>query len=222
MEHMISPKQIKAARALAGWDQKTLAERTGLTQASIANIELEKQRPNLSTIDRIQETLEQAGVQFIADGARLSYEYVKFIEGADCYPRLLDDVYYTLKDTKGEVLFSCIDNSLSDDAVIKAVRRLREAGIPMRCLIAEGNDFILGDLEEYRQIPPKYFSDFIGVTYADKYALLKRIKRKEDPRGEFRVHLFRDSNLARNQAMLFDLVWEKGVKPKRTSATVSY
>lgn len=63
---MISPKQIKAARALLGFTQADLAERAGLSATGLNNIESGGTDPRASTLRAIQEALEAAGVQFIA------------------------------------------------------------------------------------------------------------------------------------------------------------
>ena len=64
---MITSKQIRAARALAGLDQLELAERAGIGVATIRIIEGAKDRiaGTAQTIVRIQKALEAAGIIFI-------------------------------------------------------------------------------------------------------------------------------------------------------------
>ncbi len=67
MAAMITPKQIRAARALADLDQLELAERAGIGVATIRRIEGAKDRiaGTAQTIVRIQKALEAAGIIFI-------------------------------------------------------------------------------------------------------------------------------------------------------------
>jgi transcriptional regulator with XRE-family HTH domain len=57
--------QIRAARALVDWSRADLANATGLSGNTIANIESEKSSPLAVTLLRIQHALEARGVEFI-------------------------------------------------------------------------------------------------------------------------------------------------------------
>jgi transcriptional regulator with XRE-family HTH domain len=66
----ISGNQLKAARALAGLDQKALAERAGVGVNTIRNFEAagaSSVRGRLDTLDAIVEALKSAGVVFVAE-----------------------------------------------------------------------------------------------------------------------------------------------------------
>ncbi len=65
---MITPVQIRAARALLNLSQDELAEASGLARQSIKNIERGVTDPRLSTAMTIKTTLEKAGVQFLEVG----------------------------------------------------------------------------------------------------------------------------------------------------------
>ena len=66
---MIYPDQIKAARALVGFNQTELAERSGVGIATVKRIESSAQiRGTAESFMRIQNTLEDAGVEFIPHG----------------------------------------------------------------------------------------------------------------------------------------------------------
>jgi transcriptional regulator with XRE-family HTH domain len=59
--------QIRAARALLGWSQDWLAEKAGVGLATLRRIEqIEGMvKGNFSTIVKIQQALERAGIHFI-------------------------------------------------------------------------------------------------------------------------------------------------------------
>lgn len=75
---MILSEQIKAARALLGWDQASLAHHADVGLATVKRLE---SRPGvvggtMETVMRIKSALEAAGVEFIglpedAPGVRL-------------------------------------------------------------------------------------------------------------------------------------------------------
>ena len=71
---MLSPAQIKAARALLEWTQADLAGRSELSKTALVNIEGGKSDPRASTLARIERVLEEAGIEFTngdAPGVRL-------------------------------------------------------------------------------------------------------------------------------------------------------
>jgi HTH-type transcriptional regulator / antitoxin HipB len=53
-------RRVAASRTLRGWSQKELAEQAGLTQATVARVELgQKHRVALDTLYKIAEALEE-------------------------------------------------------------------------------------------------------------------------------------------------------------------
>jgi len=66
---MLEPAQIRAARALLDWRQEDLSKASGVGAATIRRME-KSHRPitgYVSTLLRIQEAFEKAGVLFIDD-----------------------------------------------------------------------------------------------------------------------------------------------------------
>lgn len=65
---MITPAQIRAARSLIGWTQAQLAERSGVSEVSIKNIERGATDPRAATLAKMQTAFKEAGVVFLDDG----------------------------------------------------------------------------------------------------------------------------------------------------------
>lgn len=65
---VMTPGQIRAARALLGWKQTDLAERSGVSEISVKNIERGATDARGSTLAKIQSALETAGVEIIPAG----------------------------------------------------------------------------------------------------------------------------------------------------------
>ena len=60
----MTPKQVRAARALLGWSQAELAKEAELGITTIADCELERRQTSFSSLGAIREPLELSGVQF--------------------------------------------------------------------------------------------------------------------------------------------------------------
>ncbi|WP_027060548.1 helix-turn-helix domain-containing protein [Mesorhizobium loti] len=68
---MITPKQIRAARALVGWQQTDLAQAAGMSLTGLSNIEKGYADPKASTLVAIESALRAAGVEFVDDNERI-------------------------------------------------------------------------------------------------------------------------------------------------------
>ncbi len=68
---MITAAQLRAARALAGLDQKRLAELSGLSVPTIQRMEASEGviRGNVDSLMKLIAALDTAGVELIAAGA---------------------------------------------------------------------------------------------------------------------------------------------------------
>ena len=68
---MITASQLRAARALVGMDQRTLAEAAGLSVSTIQRMEASEGviRGNVDSLMKLIAALDTAGVMLIADNA---------------------------------------------------------------------------------------------------------------------------------------------------------
>ena len=68
---MITGAQLRAARALLGIDQKTLADQAGISLPTVQRMEASPGtvRGVVESLTKIVEALDRAGVELIADGA---------------------------------------------------------------------------------------------------------------------------------------------------------
>lgn len=71
---MITAAQMRAARALLGIDQRTLAELSGLSVPTIQRMEASEGvvRGNVDSLMKLTAALDVAGVELIAEGATSS------------------------------------------------------------------------------------------------------------------------------------------------------
>jgi transcriptional regulator with XRE-family HTH domain len=68
---MISAGQMKAARALLGWDQKQLAEAAGVSVPTVQRMEASDGtvRANVDTLVKVIDALKRAGIELLAEAA---------------------------------------------------------------------------------------------------------------------------------------------------------
>jgi transcriptional regulator with XRE-family HTH domain len=68
----ITPAQVRAARGWLSWTQDELAHKAGTSQRTIARLELGVSVPYGSTLAKIRQAFETAGVGFQFDGGAAS------------------------------------------------------------------------------------------------------------------------------------------------------
>jgi len=64
---MLTPAQLRAARALVGWSRDELAEKSGVAAETVKRFEFRGSDPKLGTVNKWRRALEAAGVEFIEE-----------------------------------------------------------------------------------------------------------------------------------------------------------
>src|ERR1700686_4029415 len=65
----LSPAQVKAARALLGWNQQDLAQKANLGPSTVADFERGKRSPVANNLEAMRAAFENAGVSLLPGGA---------------------------------------------------------------------------------------------------------------------------------------------------------
>lgn len=212
---MITSGQIRAARALLDWSQGRLAERSGLTQSTIANLEVGKHLPSKMSLQSILRAFESVGIEFLPNGVRRQKGIQEF-SGKDAFRQLLEDVFFALRDKGGELLISGANERQNRPGVEMMVHKIRDGGIAMRVLVEEGNSHLPAPLEEYRCIASKYFVNNPSMIYGDRVAIVT-------PQDEHDViHVIVNHNLANAQRGLFNFLWDSSPMPTRSDIKQAY
>ncbi len=205
--------QIRAARALLDWSQSDLADHAGLSQTGIARLENGTNQPNASTMAKIEYALKKEGINFTEKGIEKDDFPIYHTEGEtheQAYLKLLEDAFEHLQNVDApELLIMFADDSVSPPSVNDMYRKMRKAGIKMRQLIQEGNNYIIGPLEEYRYIPKELFINRVTLVYGNRIAN----ESADVLHGIIRV----DPVNAHIQRNMFNILWRTLEQPKETT-----
>ena len=63
---MVTPGEVRAARALLGWTRQRLADRAVVSLNSVARLEQGVVDPRGSTLSAIRRVFEQEGIEFLS------------------------------------------------------------------------------------------------------------------------------------------------------------
>lgn len=175
----ITTAQIRGARGILNWSQSELAERTGISSTSIGSIENGQSTPRASTLQTIRKTFEDAGIEFIGlEGVRLRSGDIRTYKGQAGLIDFYEDIYRTVKNFKGDILVSNVDERLFfkylGDFVYTHMDRMRSlTDVRYKILVREGDDYTPGgDYAEYRGVPEELFASVPFYVYADKLAII--------------------------------------------------
>ena len=64
---MITPRQVRAARALLGWTQEMLADKALVALTALKRLESDRLKVREDTRDQVRRALENAGIVFLAE-----------------------------------------------------------------------------------------------------------------------------------------------------------
>lgn len=207
-------EKIRAARAVLQLTQADVSAMTGLSKQAILKVENGDSNPNSTTQKKLQRVYEERGIIFTNNGIEKNDGPITILTAdtpEECYLKILNDVYETCSNNpKFELLISNADDRVSPDAVNKMYRKIRTAGVPMRQLVEEGNTYLMGDIEEYRYIPKKYFINLVTLVYGGKVALMTS--------NENTASIINDEVNAKTRENQFNLMWETLKKPTESTA----
>jgi len=210
---MITPTQMRAARAMLDISQGVVAEHLGIAANTLSKIESGQSDVSMSRNAEIQKFYEREGIAFTEnDGVKWSDNLVSILEGDNANNIVLDDIYKTLKDTGGEILIAGLAEVSKEDTerynfLVEHIERLKKANITERMIIEEGDDNLVAPIEWYRTLPKGTFSNTPFQIYGDKIAM----KEWGPPQ---RIIIIEHKRFARTFRTIFDYVWEQAKEIK--------
>lgn len=175
---MITPTQMRAARAMLDVSQGHVAEYLGIAANTLSKIESGQSDVAISRMSDIQRFYEREGIEFTDnDGVARKSGGVETYKGHSGLCDFLDDVYGTLKDG-GQSLVNNVDEGqflkwLGGYADTHMERMKLISGLSFKILIEEGDrNTVASSYAEYRALPRENFGDIPLYMYGDKAAFI--------------------------------------------------
>lgn len=175
---MITPTQMRAARAMLDVSQGHVAEYLGIAANTLSKIESGQSDASASRVNDIQRFYEREGIEFTDnDGVQWKTGGVVTYEGHLGFVDFVRDVYDTIK-SGGSV---CVNNVNEDDflkwegdeADAHMERMNSVIDLDFRILLQEGDVNTVGSgYAQYRALPEDHFGDVPLYIYGDKTALI--------------------------------------------------
>lgn len=158
---MITPEQIRAARALKGWSQGELAARTGLAVPTIANIEISKQEPSVKTMDKIVDAFSIGGISFTPKGVEFATNEIVSLVGFGKFKNILYDALQRLQnkpEEEREFIAVNAEDILTTDEETALYEEMLKHNIRIKRIVSDLSDIV----------HPQFETKTINNKYADK------------------------------------------------------
>ncbi len=206
---LISSAQVRAARGFLNWSQSDLADRCGLTKATIANIENEKHHLTSKTAKKIAQAFMNAKIEFLGnDGLRNCIDTTKTIEGKEGLHYLMNDIYNSLQDRGGQIKASGIDEDVlqekvgSEFAMFYNSKMQKLKKMVFKSLISN-RDFnpYAKKYVEYRSVQYEYFFPLPTYIYNGKVAFVNL--------NPLKVLIVENFDIFLSYSKQFDMIWDK-------------
>ncbi len=207
---MISPTQMRAARAILDYSQGQVAEQIGIAANTLSKIESGQTDPSGSRIQEIQSFYELNGIEFTQnDGVQRKKGEIKIFKGRDGF---LDFYKYVLRIAEqdgGQFLVSNVNEALFDfwlgEELDEYVDRITKVeNLSFKVLIKEGDyNFAASDYAEYKWIPEKSFTNVPFYIFGDHMAMILFNEHKD-----VSVYLIGEEELTKAQRNIFYSNWK--------------
>ena len=175
---MITPTQMRAARAMLDVSQGHVAEHLGIAANTLSKIESGQSDISMSRNTEIQRFYEREGIAFTEnDGVRWEKSEVVTFKGRSGFLDFMDDVFLTMKDG-GEIFVNNVDEKEfikwgASDVEQHVDRMSKVENLSSKILIEEGSpDIIKTSYIKYKYLSKEKFGEVPLYIYKNKTALM--------------------------------------------------
>jgi len=211
---MITPTQMRAARAMLDVSQGHVAEHLGIAANTLSKIESGQSDISMSRNSEIQRFYEREGIAFTEnDGVKWEINQIIKYEGQVGIREFFDDVYNEAENNCDISLFNGVPALLikwlgQDYYNMHAERmsKIEKKG-KFKIIVAEDEtNLIAGNFAEYRGFPTKQFNNKTIYIYGNKIGFFTF---EED---NVSIRSFKNQELANSMKILFDIAWDNVAK----------
>jgi len=219
---MITGRQVRAARALLGWDAEELAEKAGLSRDTIFNIEKGTTQARRASLEQLARVFEDHGLEFLDNqGVRCRPEGMEILVGEQGVGTFWDNVYVYAQKVGGVLRQNAIEDNIffaAYDVIAKRhsqrMSSLKEKfdNLVVRVLMAQGvDDFQCPNYAQYRWFQNRQQISVPFYVYGDTVALFAL-----DENSMTKIYQITSPLIAASYIKQFDGAWDAAALPGQT------
>jgi transcriptional regulator with XRE-family HTH domain len=213
MYGMITPTQMRSARAMLDYSQSHVAAHLGIAANTLSKIESGQIDTPASRSAEIQNFYERSGVEFIKnEGVRWKKSEVRKYEGKQGFFSFMLHVYETVTKYGGPYCVANVDErdwlrTLGEDVALELRQKTKALSkVEAQILVKEGDwNFTATDYAKYMWLPEDVMGEAPFYIYGDNLAFIQFAENVEDTK----VYVLEQSLFAKSFKKMFDAVWKK-------------
>ncbi len=174
---MLSPAQIRAARAMLSWSQNALAAKAGLHVNALRSIESGSSKARTRTDQRLRQAFEKSGVAFHGTGGVALHDellQIDRIKSGDFITVFAKDILATLTAPRDELLTVTHDEMLfkkhDPSGIALYYQGRRRQKFSERCIVPIGGKHH-SEKTHYRHLASGFIGPVSWVVYKDRVGL---------------------------------------------------
>ncbi len=211
---MITPTQMRAARAMLDVSQGHVAEFLGIAANTLSKIESGQSDVSVSRNQDIQKYYEREGISFTEnDGVKWNQNQVTKYQGQKGIQEFFDDVYKEALEGCNINLFNGVPDLLVKwlgDGFYKnhveRMNKIKDRG-EFKIIVSETeSNLIANSLAEYRGFPINQFNERTIYIYGEKVGFFSF---GDD---DVFIRVYKEKDLASSMNVLFNIAWENVAK----------
>lgn len=211
---MITPTQMRAARAMLDVSQGYVAEHLGIAANTLSKIESGQSDISVSRNTEIERFYEREGIAFTDnDGVKWAKDEIIVYDGPKEFINFIDDIYNEAKTRGGEFcLFNAKPenwiNLMGEESYNLHSQRMAALSDKLKVKITSkkgNNNFISKSFAEYRWVPEEMFNAKSFYAYGDKIAFMSF---DNDNVNNSRILVLNHPEFSQGFKILFNIAWE--------------
>ena len=175
---MITPTQMRAARAMLDVSQGYVAQHLGIAANTLSKIESGQSKISMSRLQEIQKFYERENIEFSEnDGVSFKSSGVETYEGHDGFWSFMTNVYHEVQGG-GDVFVSNVQEEyfekwLGDNIPVHVERMAKIDNLNFKILVKEGDkNTAASDYASYKMLNSEQFGTLPLYLYGNKAALM--------------------------------------------------
>lgn len=209
---MITPTQMRSARAMLNLSQGQVSEHLGIAANTLSKIESGQIDTPASRASEIQKFYERSGIKFTEnEGVCWRKEEVKKYEGRRGFIDFMFHVYEIAAQRGGPICVANVDEcdwirTLGDDLALELREKTTALKkVDAKILVKEGDyNFTATGYAKYKWLPRDVMGETPFYIFGDSLAFIKFAENVDD----VKVFVLEQPLFARSVKKMFDAVWQ--------------
>lgn len=219
---MITPEQMRMARAGLGWTQGDVAQATGLTELTVSNLEKGITGPSAKSARALERTYGEYYEFLPGGGLEKRQERIITYSGHEGFVQFMRDVHHTCATEGGDVFVSNVEEKLFEKWLgnflweyVGMMNSIPKERFWFKIIVNAEDAYAPARYADYRWLPSEYYTPVPAYIYGNKLAIIVFDEEEND----VRVFVHHHTKIVEAFRKQFLFAWKYAKKLRKTSKT---